>query len=127
MLDLFSTFVKEKTEKSSSLSLFPSCHVDAGARAGLQVREPLVGAGGGAGGCGGAPAALQRVMYVSGGAGRPVGVINDGGGGDLTHSITSGLAVQQLIYNPDTWQPHPPHPHQARPAPAASGRTPPFQ
>lgn len=34
-------------------------------------------------------------------------VINDGDGVDLTHSITSGLALQQPIYNPDTC-PHPP-------------------
>lgn len=50
-------------------------------------------------------------------------VINDGDGVDPTHSITSGLAVQQLIYNTDTTPPHPasprptpPHPRQARAA-----------
>lgn len=45
------------------------------------------------------------------GAAGPVVVINDGDSVDLTHSITSGRTVQQLIYNTDTWQPHPPHPH----------------
>ncbi|TWW65491.1 hypothetical protein D4764_21G0003910 [Takifugu flavidus] len=45
------------------------------------------------------------------GAARPVVVINDGDSVDLTHSITSGRTVQQLIYNTDTWQPRPPHPH----------------
>lgn len=32
-------------------------------------------------------------------------VINDGDGVDLTHSITSGLALQQPIYNPDICPP----------------------
>lgn len=47
-------------------------------------------------------------------------VINDGDGVDPTHSITSGLAVQQLIYNTDTTPAPPrltpPHPRQARAA-----------
>lgn len=34
-------------------------------------------------------------------AARPVVVINDGDSVDLTHSITSGRTVQQLIYNTD--------------------------
>lgn len=44
-------------------------------------------------------------------------VINDGDGVDPTHSITSGLAVQQLIYNTDTT---PAHPASPRPTPARS-------